>query len=180
MLCPGAHTEWRQIGARSEHEALGIFVRARRACTAAGAAFSGGRGRASSAAACPPSGGRTSRSSTTACRPRTRAGKRPWAGRSRGRRRPRVHPARPAYPRDGGGRVVWERPGVRFSPELCALGLWRYVDAFGGTDAAGVGRWLNWAELYSSCWKFSSAEIAPPLPRRSAPPPTPLPAANDE
>ena len=46
-------------------------------------------------------------------------------------------------PRDGGGRVVWERPGVRFSPELCALGLWRYVDAFGGTDAAGVGRWLE-------------------------------------
>ena len=42
-------------------------------------------GRASSAAACPPSGGRTPRSSTTACRPRTRAGKRPWAGRSRGR-----------------------------------------------------------------------------------------------
>ena len=47
-----------------------------------------------------------------------------------------------------GGRVVWERPGVRFSPELCALGLWRYVDAFGGTDAAGKGRWLTWAELY--------------------------------
>ena len=47
---------------------------------------SGGRGRASSAAACPPSGGRTPRSSTTARRPRTRVGKRPWAGRSRGRR----------------------------------------------------------------------------------------------
>ena len=46
-------------------------------------------------------------------------------------------------PRDGGGRVVWERPGVRFSPELCALGLWRYVDAFGGTDAEGRGQWCR-------------------------------------
>ena len=54
--------------------------------TGAGAACSGGRGRASSAAACPPSGGRTPRSSTTARRPRTRVGKWPWAGRSRGRR----------------------------------------------------------------------------------------------
>ena len=43
-----ARTEWRQMGARSEHEALGRDLRARRA------ACSGGRGRASSAAACPP------------------------------------------------------------------------------------------------------------------------------
>ena len=43
---------------------------------------------------------------------------------------------------------MWERPGVRFSPELCALGLWRYVDAFGGTDAEGRGQWLTWAEFY--------------------------------
>ena len=54
-------------------------------CTAAGAACSGGRGRASSAAACTRSGCRTPTSSTTARRPRTRAAKRPWAGLSRGR-----------------------------------------------------------------------------------------------
>ena len=28
-------------------------------------------------------------------------------------------------PRDGGGRVVWERPSVRFSEALCSLGLVR-------------------------------------------------------
>ena len=79
-----ARTEWRQMDARSEHEALGIFVHDvhRRW----GSVCSGGRGRASSVAACPPSGGRTPRSSTAARRPRTRVGKRPWAGRSRGRR----------------------------------------------------------------------------------------------
>jgi len=43
------------------------------ACTAAGVAFSGGRGRASSAAACPSLGGRTPTSFTTARRPRTYA-----------------------------------------------------------------------------------------------------------
>ena len=71
------------MGARSEHEALGIFVHDvhRR-----WAACSGGRGRASSAASCPPSGGRTPRSYTTALRPRTRAAEQPLAGRSRGRR----------------------------------------------------------------------------------------------
>ena len=31
-------------------------------------------------------------------------------------------------PRDGGGRVVRERPNVRFSEALCSLGLVRYVD----------------------------------------------------
>ena len=86
-----ARSEWRQMGARSEHEALGIFVHDvhRRlgsvfwrswACVI--------RGRA-----CPPSGGRTPTSSTTARRPRTRAAKRGWAaGRgSRGEVHPSTH-----------------------------------------------------------------------------------------
>ena len=47
-------------------------------------------------------------------------------------------------PRDGGGRVVWERPNVRFSEALCSLGLVRYVDMYGGTDEEGVGYWLEW------------------------------------
>ena len=71
-----ARTEWRRMGARSEHAALGIFVHDvhRRW----GSVFwrSWARGRLP-AAACPPSGGRTPRSSTTARRPRTRAGKQP-------------------------------------------------------------------------------------------------------
>ena len=51
-----ARTEWRRMGARSEHEALGIFVHDvhRRW----GPACSGGRGRASSAAAWLPAIGR--------------------------------------------------------------------------------------------------------------------------
>ena len=44
-----ARTEWRQMGARSEHEALGIFVHDVQRVLLC----SGGRGRASSAAACP-------------------------------------------------------------------------------------------------------------------------------
>ena len=46
-------------------------------------------------------------------------------------------------PRDGGGRVVWERPNVRFSEALCSLGLVRYVDMFGGTDDDGRGGCLE-------------------------------------
>ena len=46
-------------------------------------------------------------------------------------------------PRDGGGRVVWERPNVRFSEALCSLGLVRYVDMYGGTDDEGRGDWLE-------------------------------------
>jgi hypothetical protein len=90
-----ATAKWRQMGVRSVHEALGIYLHARRApsthaCTAAGVAFSGGRGRASSAAACPSLGGRTPTSFTTARRPRTRTAerllKRLLAGPRRGRR----------------------------------------------------------------------------------------------
>ena len=60
-----ARTEWRQMGARSEHEALGIFVHDVhrrwgsvfwRSCGRLAGWL--GRGRASSAAACPPAIGR--------------------------------------------------------------------------------------------------------------------------
>ena len=51
-------------------------------------------------------------------------------------------------PRDGGGRVVWERPRVRFSEALCSLGLVRYVDMYGGTDDDGRGDWLEWDQFY--------------------------------
>ena len=42
-------------------------------------------------------------------------------------------------PKDGVGRVVWERPGVPWSGWLCGLGLVRFVDVFGGTNSKGVG-----------------------------------------
>ena len=77
----------RQMGVRSVHEALGIYTHdVHRKCTAAGVAFSGGRGRASSAAACPSLGGRTPTSFTTAHHPRTRTAERLLAGPRRGRR----------------------------------------------------------------------------------------------
>ena len=72
---------------RAERARGARYLRARRAPPLGQRVLAGGRSsaRASSAAACSPSGGRTPRSSTTVRRPRTRAGKRPWAGRSRGR-----------------------------------------------------------------------------------------------
>ena len=74
-----ARTEWRQMGARSEHEALGIFVHDvhRRW----GSVFWRSWARVISAAACPPSGGRTPRSSIPRTAARVRA--RP-SGRGRG------------------------------------------------------------------------------------------------
>jgi len=82
-----ATAKWRQMGVRSVHEALGIYTHdVHRKCTAAGVAFSGGRGRASSAAACPSLGGRMPSSFTTARHPRTRTAERLLAGPRRGRR----------------------------------------------------------------------------------------------
>ena len=70
-------------------EALGIFVHdVHRRCQPLagwGSVFWRSWARVIRGRLCPPSGDRTPRSSTTARRPRTRAGKQPWAGRSRGR-----------------------------------------------------------------------------------------------
>ena len=84
-----ARTEWRQMGARSAHEALGIFVHDvhRRW----GSVFWRSVVRARhprSVGRLPAIRGRAERRDPPprpARRPRTRAGKRPWAGRSRGR-----------------------------------------------------------------------------------------------
>ena len=68
-------------------------------------------------------------------------------------------PASAAAYSAGGGRVVWERPSVRFSEALCSLGLVRYVDMYGGTDDDGRGDWLEWDQFYhlmeAAAWQHS-------------------------
>ena len=99
-----AHTQWRLMGAKSEQREAPPLGVSCTSCGAAGAASSGGRGRASSAPTCLPSDGRTPRPSGTARHPLSRVVKGPPPGRWGG--------VAAGGPRRG-ARGAWAEPGVR-------------------------------------------------------------------